>query len=162
MGGSHDATVPLPTALVNQSSPRIRQSPVFRARVLKYFTRIEIHRREFWISSMHPHTTLPLPAAALRAIANLRPCEDAPEQACFPWFDGALPARESCESIRLRLAKLAAADKDAERAALLMVSEKVDAVLEAGANLMEGATPADIAGRCRGPAADKPTRPSQD
>ena len=111
---------------------------------------------------MHPHITLPLPAAALRAIANLRPCADVPEQACFPWFDAVVPVWESCDAIRLRLAKLAAADKDAEREALLMVSEKVDAVLEAGANLVEGATPADITGRCRGPVADRPTRPSQD
>ena len=111
---------------------------------------------------MHPHPTLSLPAAALRAIANLRPCDEVPEQACFPWFDGALPARESCEAIRLRLAKLAAADKDAEREALLMVSEKVDAVLEAGANLMEGATPADIVGRHRERVAAIARRPWED
>jgi hypothetical protein len=103
---------------------------------------------------MTPQDTLPLPAVALQAIANLRPCEDVAGQACFPWFDGAMLALESCEVIRLRLAKLATVDRDAEREARLMVSEKIDAALEVSAKLLAGARPADIIGRYREHVAD--------
>ncbi|SDS35534.1 hypothetical protein [Bradyrhizobium canariense] len=67
----------------------------------------------------------------------------------FPWLDGAMLAFESCEVIRLRLAKLARGDDGAEHEASLMVSEKVDAMLEAGASLMAGASAAAIIGRYR-------------
>jgi hypothetical protein len=67
----------------------------------------------------------------------------------FPWFAGAMLALESCEVICLRLAKLANADDDAEIEAELMVSEKVDAMFEAGASLMAGRSVADIVDRYR-------------
>jgi hypothetical protein len=67
----------------------------------------------------------------------------------FPWLAGALLAFEACEVIHLRLTKFASADDDAESEARLMVSEKVDAMFEAGASLMAGATPATIIGRYR-------------
>ena len=67
----------------------------------------------------------------------------------FPWFAGAMLAFESCEVIRLRLTKFASADDDAEAEARLMVREKVDAMFEAGASLMAGASAASIVGRYR-------------
>jgi hypothetical protein len=93
--------------------------------------------------------TLPLPAAALQAIANMGPPGDGPEQACFPWFASAMLAYESLEVIRLRLAKLAIGGDDADHEARLMVSEKIDALLEAGASALAGATPASIVDRYR-------------
>jgi hypothetical protein len=65
----------------------------------------------------------------------------------FPWFAGAMLAFESCEVIRLRMAKLAVGNDDGE--ARLMVAEKVDAMFEAGASLMAGASAAAIVGRYR-------------
>ena len=67
----------------------------------------------------------------------------------FPWLAGTMLAFEACEVIRLRLTMFAAADEHADREAQLMVSEKVDAMFEAGASLMAGASPADIIGRYR-------------
>ncbi len=67
----------------------------------------------------------------------------------FPWLAGAMLAFESCEVIRLRLAKLAAGDGAADCEARLMVSEKVDAMFEAGASLMAGASAASVIGRYR-------------
>jgi hypothetical protein len=67
----------------------------------------------------------------------------------FPWLAGAMLAFEACEVIHLRLTKFASADDDADDEARLMVSEKVDAMFEAGASLMAGATPATIIGRYR-------------
>jgi hypothetical protein len=67
--------------------------------------------------------------------------------ASFPWFAGAMLAFESCEVIRLRLAKLAIGDDAADREAHLMVNEKIDAMLEAGASLMASA--ATVIGRYR-------------
>jgi hypothetical protein len=69
--------------------------------------------------------------------------------ASFPWLASAMLAFEACEVIRLRLTMFASADGDAEREARLMMSEKVDAMFEAGASLMAGATPASIVGRYR-------------
>jgi hypothetical protein len=65
----------------------------------------------------------------------------------FPWFAGAMLAFESCEVIRLRMAKLAVGNCDGE--ARLMVAEKVDAMFEAGASMMAGASAAAIVGRYR-------------
>jgi hypothetical protein len=73
---------------------------------------------------------------------------EAPD-AGFPWLESTMLAVEACEVIRLRLAMFANADDAAEREAQLMVSEKVDAMLEASASLMAGATPAAIIGRYR-------------
>ena len=67
----------------------------------------------------------------------------------FPWFAGAMLAFESCEVIRLRLAKLAVGDDEADCEARLMVNEKVDAMFEAGVSLLAGASAASIIGRYR-------------
>jgi hypothetical protein len=67
----------------------------------------------------------------------------------FPWFASAMLAFESCEVIRLRLVKLSTCDDAADDEACLMVSEKVDAMLEAGASLMAGASAATVIGRYR-------------
>ena len=67
----------------------------------------------------------------------------------FPWLASTLLAFESCEVIRLRLTKFASADDDAEREARLMVSEKIDAMFEAGASMLAGASPDAIIGRYR-------------
>ncbi len=69
--------------------------------------------------------------------------------AMVPWFASTMLAFEAIEVIRLRLAKLASVDADAGREARLMVSEKVDAIFEASASLMFGATPASVVGRYR-------------
>jgi hypothetical protein len=68
---------------------------------------------------------------------------------CFPWLASAMLAFESCEVIKLRLSKFASADDDAEHEAQLMVAEKIDAMLEAGASLMAGASAAAVIGRYR-------------
>ena len=75
-------------------------------------------------------------------------CIDAPD-AGFPWLAGVMLAFESCEVIRIRLTMFATGVNGAEREAHLMVSEKVDAMFEAGASLMAGATPAAIICRYR-------------
>ena len=77
---------------------------------------------------------------------------------CCPWFASTMLAFESCEVIRLRFAAFANADAAADREARLMVSEKVDAMFEAGASLMAGATPATIIGRYRQHVADNTRR----
>ena len=82
----------------------------------------------------------------------------APSDDSFPWFAGAMLAFEACEVIRLRLTKLAVADEEADREAQLMVSEKIDAMFEASASLMAGASAADIIGRYREHVADNARR----
>ncbi len=72
-----------------------------------------------------------------------------PSDASFPWFASAMLAFESCEVIRLRLTKFASADDDADVEARLRMSGKVDAMFEAGASLMAGASAAAIVGRYR-------------
>jgi hypothetical protein len=67
----------------------------------------------------------------------------------FPWFASAMLAFESCEVIRLRLAKLSTCDDAADDEARLMLSEKVEAMWEAGASLMAGASAATVIGRYR-------------
>jgi hypothetical protein len=67
----------------------------------------------------------------------------------YPWLASTLLAFEACEVIRLRLAKFAIADAAADREACLMVSEKVEAMFEAGASLMAGASAGAIVGRYR-------------
>jgi hypothetical protein len=69
--------------------------------------------------------------------------------ASFPWLAGTMLAFEACEVIRLRLTKFASADDDADDEARLMVSEKIDAMFEAGASVMSGASAASIIGRYR-------------
>jgi hypothetical protein len=67
----------------------------------------------------------------------------------FPWLAGAMLAFESCEVIRLRLTKFASSDGYADDEARLMVNEKIDAMFEAGASMMTGASAATIVGRYR-------------
>jgi hypothetical protein len=67
----------------------------------------------------------------------------------FPWFASAMLAIESSEVMRLRLAKFAHHDADAEREAVLMVNEKIAAAFEAAADWFAGATPAAIISRYR-------------
>jgi hypothetical protein len=67
----------------------------------------------------------------------------------FPWLAGAMLAFEACEVIRLRLAKFASTDEDADNEAQLMVSEKIDAAFEAGASLLAGASAATVIDRYR-------------
>jgi hypothetical protein len=67
----------------------------------------------------------------------------------FPWLASTMLAFEACEVIALRLAKFAVAGEDADREAHLMVSEKVDAMFEATARMMAGASAADIVDRYR-------------
>ena len=98
---------------------------------------------------MKHHDTPPLPVIAFQAIANLAPCDEVPERASFPWYASTMLACESFEVIRLRLEKLLIGGDDAHHEAHLMVSEKVDAMFEAGASLMAGATPASIIDRYR-------------
>jgi hypothetical protein len=69
--------------------------------------------------------------------------------ASFPWFAGTMLAFESCEVIRLRLTKFACGHDDAEHEAHLMVSEKVDAMFEAGASFFAGASAAAVIDRYR-------------
>ena len=64
-----------------------------------------------------------------------------------PWFDVTLLALESSEVIGLRVAKLAGGGVDAQHEAHLMVSEKIDAVVEVGARLLCGATAVNVIDR---------------
>jgi len=73
----------------------------------------------------------------------------AASDAGFPWIAGTMLAFESCEVIRLRLAKLAIGDAAADCEARLMVNEKIDAMFEAGASLMSGASAATVIDRYR-------------
>ena len=66
-----------------------------------------------------------------------------------PWFSVALLALESSEVIGLRVAKLADGGVDAQHEAHLMVSEKIDAVIEVGARLLCGATALNVINRFR-------------
>jgi hypothetical protein len=67
----------------------------------------------------------------------------------FPWMASVMLAFECCEVIGLRLTKLAAGDGAADDEAVLMVSEKLDAMFETAASLMAGASTADIVDRYR-------------
>ena len=98
---------------------------------------------------MNRQNTQPLPVIAFQAIANMAPRDEVPEQASFPWYASTMLAYESFEVIRLRLEKLLIGGDDANHEARLMVSEKIDAMFEAGANLMAGATPASVVDRYR-------------
>ena len=67
----------------------------------------------------------------------------------FPWFASAMLAMEAAEVIRLRLEKFVRCEADADREAILMVSEKVAAAFEATTSLLLGATPGAVVGRYR-------------
>ena len=66
-----------------------------------------------------------------------------------PWFIVTLLALESSEVIGLRIAKLTGGGVDAQHEAHLMVSEKIDAVVEVGVRLLCGATAVNVINRFR-------------
>lgn len=65
------------------------------------------------------------------------------------WYSATMLAIESSGVIGLRLMKLAGGGTDAQDEAGLMVREKVDAALEAGASLIGGASPGAVVERYR-------------
>lgn len=66
----------------------------------------------------------------------------------LPWHATMMLAIEASEVIALRLSKLASGEDVADEA-VLMVSEKIDAALEAGVSLLTGAPPDAIVARYR-------------
>ena len=66
-----------------------------------------------------------------------------------PWFSVTLLALESSEVIGLRVAKLAGGGVDAQHEAHLMVSEKIDAVVEVGVRFLYGASAVNVINRFR-------------
>ena len=66
-----------------------------------------------------------------------------------PWFTVILLALESSEVIGLRVAKLAGGGVDAQHEAHLMVSEKIDAVVEVGVRFLYGASAVNVINRFR-------------
>jgi hypothetical protein len=54
----------------------------------------------------------------------------------FPWYSAAMLALEANHVIALRLSKLAFGGADAHSEARLMVTEKIDAAMEASYNLL--------------------------
>jgi hypothetical protein len=66
-----------------------------------------------------------------------------------PWFTVILLTLESSEVIGLRVAKLAGGGVDAQHEAHLMVSEKIEAVVDAGARVLCGATAVNVIDRFR-------------
>lgn len=76
----------------------------------------------------------------------------------FPWVAGTMLAFEACEVIRIRLTMFASGDANAEHEAQRMVSEKIDAMFEAGASMMAGASAAAVIGRYREHVADNAKR----
>ena len=66
-----------------------------------------------------------------------------------PWFNVTMLALESIEVIGLRVAKLVGGDAGALQEAHLMVSEKIDAVVEVGARLSCGGTSINAINRFR-------------
>jgi hypothetical protein len=67
----------------------------------------------------------------------------------FPWYAATMLAFESNGVIALRLFKMVCGGQGVRDETQLMVSEKVDALVEATGNLCGGATPAMIIGRYR-------------
>ena len=67
----------------------------------------------------------------------------------FPWYAATMLAIESSGVIGLRLMRMAGGGRDARREAELMVSEKVDALVETVGSLCGGATPAMVVDRYR-------------
>lgn len=66
------------------------------------------------------------------------------------WLPVVLLAQEASQVIGLRLAKLAGGDVDARHEVHLMVTEKIDAVIEVSAALLGGASAGEVIGRIRG------------
>jgi hypothetical protein len=55
----------------------------------------------------------------------------------FPWYSAAMLALEANHVIALRLSKLAYGWAEADSEAKLMITEKIDAAVEAGYNLLK-------------------------
>lgn len=62
----------------------------------------------------------------------------------YPWYPALMLAVESNNVIDIRLRKIASSGVNATDETRLMVSEKVDAAIEAGSMLMSGRKPADV------------------
>ena len=62
----------------------------------------------------------------------------------YPWYPALMLAVESNNVIDIRLRSIATGKVNAETETRLMVSEKVDAALEASAMLMNGSRPAEV------------------
>ena len=67
----------------------------------------------------------------------------------FAWTKVGMLAIESSEVIGLRLMKLTAGGSDAHQEAHLMISEKIDAAIEASHNLFAGSTAINVVDRYR-------------
>ena len=76
----------------------------------------------------------------------------------FPWTAFTLLALESTSVINLRLAKIGRGGSQALDEVRIMFAEKADAALEAGSNLMLGATPAGLVARYSFHVAENQTR----
>jgi hypothetical protein len=110
-------------------------------------TRIQIISNSKTLDDAMKHRKLiPVAAACEQAAAIPQPHGLFELGLGWPWFAGAMLVFESCEVIRLRLAKLSAGDDAADDEGRLMVREKVDAMFEAGASLMAGASAATVIG----------------
>jgi hypothetical protein len=66
-----------------------------------------------------------------------------------PWFAVTLLALESSEVVGLRVAKLAGGGVDALLEIEVMISEKIDAFIEAGTKVLFGATAVHVIDRFR-------------
>lgn len=67
----------------------------------------------------------------------------------YPWYAGSMLALEAGEVMRLRIEKFTHGDADCEQEACLMVTEKIFAAFEAGANFLAGTPIAAIIDRYR-------------
>ena len=67
----------------------------------------------------------------------------------IPFYSTAMLALESCNVVGLRFAKLMSGGRDAHDEARLMVSEKINAMLEASASVVAGGTVSSIVDRYR-------------
>lgn len=67
----------------------------------------------------------------------------------FPWYSATMLAIEANGVMVLRLLRLSEGGKEAWSEAELMVSEKVDALIEAGGSLCGGGSPSMVIGRYR-------------
>lgn len=67
----------------------------------------------------------------------------------FSWYKTMMLAAESNDVIGLRLMKIAGGGADATREVGLMLSEKIDAAVEAGMSLIWGGTTAAVVDRYR-------------
>ena len=62
----------------------------------------------------------------------------------YPWYPALMLAVESNNVIDIRLRSIATGQVNAKEETRLMVSEKIDAALEAGSMLVNGRRPAEV------------------